>query len=63
MKLFVWENVLWDYSHGLVCVLADDLEQAHTLLAEKYPEYADQIPGLPERIVEAPEAFAVHGGS
>lgn len=62
MKLFVWQDVLTDYTSGLVCVLADDLESAHCLIEAKYPEYAWQLPGLPTKIVEEAEAFAVHGG-
>lgn len=35
MKLFVWENVLSDYTDGLVCVLAEDEKQAWDKLYEK----------------------------
>jgi hypothetical protein len=62
VKLYVWEGVLCDYTCGLACVLAHDLEEAGALVVAKYPEWANQLPLAKVRVVNAPEAFAVHGG-
>jgi len=63
LKLYVWENVLCDYTCGMVCVLAFDLEQAFDLIREKYDEYyLDDLAGVEPEIIEEPEAFAVYGG-
>jgi hypothetical protein len=62
LKLFVWEDVLCDYTCGMACVLAHDLEEAGRLLAAKYPEYTMKLPFSEARVVSEPEAFAVHGG-
>jgi hypothetical protein len=35
MKLYVWEHVLTDYTDGMVCVLANDEEEAWKLLYKK----------------------------
>ena len=35
LKLFVWEDVLSDYTSGMVCILAESLEQAFDLLYER----------------------------
>jgi hypothetical protein len=32
MKLYVWEDVLTDYTHGVMFALADSVEDARTLL-------------------------------
>ena len=35
LKLFVWEGVLEDWTSGIVCVLAHDLEEAYRLVEEE----------------------------
>jgi sugar-specific transcriptional regulator TrmB len=64
LKLFVWENVLTDYTEGLVCVLAHDEAEAWKLLKKK-DELAVFIlkrDGNKPKVVTKPEAFVVHGG-
>ena len=36
MKLFVFENVLWNYSSGIVVVTADSFDRACDLSYEKF---------------------------
>ena len=60
--MFVWENVLRDWSSGLVCVLAEDLEQAIVLLNEKYPDETPFIDMTQLQVITEPEAFLVYGG-
>ena len=37
MKLFVWDNVLEDYTSGMVCILARNEKQAWKMLYEHDP--------------------------
>jgi len=63
LKLFVWEEVLCDYTCGMICVLAFDLEQAFDLMREKYDEYyLNDLASVKPKVIEEPEAFAVYGG-
>lgn len=38
LKLFVWEDVLWDYSNGIAFALAESKEQAIEMLVTSYEE-------------------------
>jgi len=65
LKLFVWEGdgVLQDYTSGMVCVLATDLQQAFNLIREKYDDYyLNDLARIEPKVIEEPEAFAVYGG-
>lgn len=68
LKLYVWEQVLCDYTCGMVCVLAHNEEEAWKLLKEKDWRAYEMLRGInPEdierpRVVDKPEAFVVWGG-
>lgn len=62
LKLFVWEKVLTDFTSGMICILAYDLDQAKKLLLEKYDDYYAEDFGKPHKVITEPEAFAVYGG-
>lgn len=63
IKLFVWEGVLCDYTCGMVCVLAYNLDEALKLARKKYPQYyLDDFAGREPKVITKPEAFAVYGG-
>lgn len=74
LKLWVMENVLSDYTDGLVCVYAETEVQAWDLLQQQYPVYFFALNGFTDdkkpfderpnkfRCIDKPEAFAVHGG-
>jgi len=62
LKLYVWEGVLTDYTSGMICILAHDLEEAKALLLKKYPPYYANDFGKPHKVITNPEAFAVFGG-
>jgi hypothetical protein len=62
MKMFVWEKVLCDYTCGLVCVFAENVEQAVELLKEKYPSETPFIDMSQLQVITEPEAFLVYGG-
>ena len=63
LKLFVWEGVLRDWSCGIVCVLAKDLEQAIQLIKEKDDTAAGSMDMSVVREVKKAEAFVQWGGS
>ena len=68
LNLYVWENVMQDYSPGMAVALAESPEQAIDLIAKK----AEELEGLGDYvrrhlivaplIVENPEGFYVTGG-
>jgi hypothetical protein len=61
LKLFVWENVLCDYTAGMACALAKNSEEARKLVAEKMGYLNRDIAAEP-RIIEEAEGFYVYGG-
>ena len=64
MKLWVMEEVLTDYTDGMVCVLAETEEQAWAMLKEKDSvAYACLLDNdMKFRCVDKPEAFVCWGG-
>ena len=64
LKLFVWEGdgVLQDYTNGMICVLAKDLEEAVGLISKKYHYCMNSFPVDKYTVVEKPEAFICYGG-
>jgi len=62
LKMFVWENVLYDWSAGMVCVLAKDLEQAIQLIKKKDGGAAGSMDMSVVKEITKPEAFVVWGG-
>lgn len=70
MKLYVWQDVLWDYSHGMIVALAPDMETA--LALARVSEHSDTAPadmGKTEPEVtdlgwvnSKPKLWLVHGG-
>lgn len=66
LKLFVWTNVLTDYSSGMMVALAADVEEARRLLEKEagFPDDLDFIVDLASEplVVTDPAAFYVYGG-
>ena len=62
LKMFVWENCLTDYTEGMICVLANDLEEALKLIKEKCDYCQSSFDTSNYKIIEKPEAFLVWGG-
>ena len=64
LKLFVWEGdgVLTDYTNGMICVLAEDLQQALKLIDKKCDYCMKSFPVNDYKVVEEPEAFICYGG-
>ncbi len=64
MKLYVWEGdgVLTEHTDGMICVLAESLEQALSLIREKYDYCMTSFPADRYKVIEQPEAFLCWGG-
>ena len=70
-KMYVWEDFCTDWTPGLMCVLAHDLEEAIQVAVEKYgpsgsKEYLylhEQLRRWEYKVITIPEAFGVSGGS
>ncbi len=63
LKLFVWEDVLKDYTAGLAFALAHTLEEAHAEIKKFNGFVPDDILTTPPQIYPLkPRAFLVYGG-
>lgn len=64
LKLYVWEDVLRDYSAGLAVVLAHNEGEAREIMKRDFPEYiAEQLPSYKCQVITEPKGFYVYGGS
>ena len=63
LTLYVWENVLCDYTCGIMFALAHDVEEARRLILAQV-EYVprEQLDTEPLEVT-APQAFVVWGGA
>lgn len=64
MKLFVWRDVLTDYSSGLAVALAEDVTQARGMLTATgdFRNPSDLAKDPEEHPVDEPFVAYVHGG-
>lgn len=70
MKLFIWEGdgVLTDYSNGMICAIAPDLETALIAIEAAEPSAANRFHRQPSEIVRLdecvclPKAWVCFGG-
>jgi len=62
LKLYVWEDVLEDYTPGIMFALATSVDEARILLLRKCSFLPDRELRIAPRCVEKPEAFIVWGG-
>ena len=66
MKLFVWTEVLCDFTCGMAIVHARDKEAAKRLMEKRFPDYVrKQLPFSEVKVYENDEecAFYKYGGS
>ncbi len=61
LKLFVWENVLCDYKHGIAFAYAKNSIHARELIGKKMGRDSDDLLIEPKEIIE-PEGFYIYGG-
>lgn len=68
MKLFVWTEVLCNYTCGMVVALAPDLETALPLIEDAIG-YPAELPSSRLTVIDLasvmvePQAWATHGGA
>lgn len=65
LKVYVWEDVLRDYSSGMVVIIAHNLDEAREVFLKKYPDeqyILNDFFGSPHEVVTEPDAFYVYGG-
>ena len=65
LRLYVWENVLGDWTPGIMFALASSVDEARRLLKEQSGDSPDVEMYLsqPPLVVDEPQAFIVRGGS
>ena len=63
LKLYVWEDVLTDYTSGIAFALAESIEQAREAIREKgLSDYRMKDLDSDPLVVEQPEGFYLYGG-
>jgi len=63
LKLYVWEDVLTDYTSGIAFALAESVEQAREVIQQKgLPEFRMQELDSGPVIIDQPEGFYLYGG-
>ncbi len=67
LKLFVWEDVLEDYTCGIMFALAESVDQAREMIKAKNPNYEDdrimkRDLKTDPKIIDQPEGFYSYGG-
>jgi hypothetical protein len=63
LALYIWENVLRDYTPGIAFALAPSEEEARRAIQKDlYENCWKEIDGPPTRVVTETEGFHLHGG-
>lgn len=64
LRLYVWANVLRDYTAGVMFALASSPEAARKAIIKAYPDYDTVVSDLASepQVVTKTEGFAVWGG-
>ena len=61
LKLYVWEDVLTDYTDGIMFALAENAEDARNLIVEKMGHRTGDLAIEPREVTDR-EGFYVWGG-
>jgi hypothetical protein len=62
LKLYVWEDVLTDYTSGIMFALATSSDEARHLLIKKCPYIPPNDLAQEPKCIETPKCFVVWGG-
>lgn len=63
IKMFVWHNVLTDYTSGMVCILAHDFEEAINIAKKEFDNYiVEDFAGKHYEVYSEPHGEYVYGG-
>lgn len=60
LKLYVWEDVLHNYTSGIMFAFAENIDHAIELISVKMNDCHDDLKIRPREITE-PEGFYVYG--
>lgn len=63
LKMFIWEDVLTDYTSGMVAIYAYSLEHALKIARKKFEAYVvEGFAGVAPKVITKPDGFYVYGG-
>ena len=62
LKMYVWEDILTDWTSGLIVVLVTSLEEARDLACENVGHYHGEIRNRTPDIYDSPKSVHVWGG-
>ena len=62
LRLYVWEDVLSDYTSGVMFALAPSLEEARRMLIETGVAAVEHAVTEPHKVYDRPFALALWGG-
>jgi len=62
LKLYIWEDVLTDYTPGVMFALAPDVETARKMLLEDTSYIPDEDLSQEPKVYTSPVAVVVWGG-
>ena len=67
MKMFVWRNVLTDYTNGIAIAMARTEKEARKVILRDAPDFAQEeltrdIAGPPDHIYDKPHGVHCWGG-
>ena len=62
LKLYVWENVLTDYTSGIMFALASSVEEAREMILKGDALVGSDLKQEPE-VFDSPIGFALWGGA
>ena len=63
LKLFVWEDVLYDWSAGVMFALAETVKEARELILKECHYVVKEDLAKEPKVVTEKEAFVIWGGS
>ena len=61
-KMYVWEDVLCDWSCGMIVAYAESVEQAREIVRKEHEEYIYAETHRDPIEISGPAAFYVYGG-
>jgi len=64
LKFYLWEDVLWDFSPGVMFALAANVKDARRLIRNTMPPCDSVEEGLARRpkVISRPFGYTLHGG-
>lgn len=63
LKLYVWEDVLYDYGPGMMFALASSVEEARRLIREHTPHVVAEDLAQEPQVFTTPKGYAVWGSA